>query len=167
MTVTMIEFNKRRDGNAVINGFSGIGKYNDFKLRLAIKKLPYVKCNGTYVHESDIDRLCAFVAEWAGVETTEPVADDMPELAGSEKQVNWAIKIRQAILAAWADHRASINGALAQHMDDIIADATQQTSAKWWIDRRPIGNPGSAEFAVGAKCDLHGEAKRRHRQARA
>jgi hypothetical protein len=168
MTVTIIEVNKRdADGYACINGFRGIGKYDDFALRMAMRELPYVTCESTYVHEDDIDRLCAFVADWAGVTQRAADNEDLPPVTGSRKQVEWAHQIRAETLVVMAAWRKTINSALSQHMDDIIAHARQQTAAAWWIDNRAEGKVGSAEFARNVQSALHSEAKRRLKAARA
>lgn len=56
---------------------------------------------------------------------------DLPELVGSEKQVDWAGKIRRERLAA----------ALRQD-PEAAQSLAGQTEAKWWIDHRsqPIGS---------------------------
>lgn len=50
---------------------------------------------------------------------------DLPALLGSEKQVDWAGKIRRERLAA----------ALRKH-PDAVSHFAGQTDAKWWIDHR-------------------------------
>ena len=57
--------------------------------------------------------------------------NNLPELTGSEKQIAWALDIRNASLPI----------AKELELDDLVAKLTTETSAKWFIeadDLRPM-----------------------------
>lgn len=67
-------------------------------------------------------------------------ATGLPELAGSDKQIKWALQIRAEVIAELDGYRAALDSApdqaqreLAESIMDWIAG---QTSASWWIDNR-------------------------------
>lgn len=77
--------------------------------------------------------------------------NNLPSLTGSEKQITWAVSIRQNILsnlAEWTERSMKLinDGNREQAMaslakinatrDNMIAN---ETSASWWIDRRFYG----------------------------
>lgn len=79
---------------------------------------------------------------------------DLPELTGSQKQVDWARKIRATAIEAIADGmNAALDRGFPSHMchepefvrvsqttqkaaDLIAAGLTVRTGASWWIDNR-------------------------------
>ena len=60
-------------------------------------------------------------------------AAGLPDLTGSEKQVNWAVKIRNDILDKF-NNVASPAPEYAKFMSWLKS----QTEARWWIDRRDV-----------------------------
>ena len=70
----------------------------------------------------------------------------LPELSGSEKQVAWAVTIRQKALENLSVLRAEMVLAnqtqdLLDAFDSIVAGIKTQAEARWWIDRRDYGAP--------------------------
>ncbi len=84
------------------------------------RQLKRRKCTACYragKQASAADQAAADDAVLAGIE--------LPELVGSEKQVDWAGKIRRERLAA-----------VLRQDPEAAQSLAGQTDAKWWIDRR-------------------------------
>ena len=64
-------------------------------------------------------------ADQAGADNVVLAGIDLPALVGSEKQVDWAGKIRRERLAA-----------ALRHDPETAKSLAGQTEAKWWIDHR-------------------------------
>lgn len=67
----------------------------------------------------------------------------LPQLQGSDKQIAWALTIRERMLEDIADTRTLILGNVGKGPQEISDRALQvldemelQTSAAWWIDHR-------------------------------
>lgn len=67
----------------------------------------------------------------------------LPQLQGSDKQIAWALTIRESKLQDIADTRTLILGNVGkgpQEISDralqVLDDMFEQTSAAWWIDHR-------------------------------
>ena len=76
--------------------------------------------------------------------TDEATAAGLPELTGSEKQVNWAVTIRSKVLQKLADFRGNLSNQpqeVLDRFDEIAADVKGHTEARWWIDRRDYTAP--------------------------
>lgn len=82
--------------------------------------------------------------------TTAAVAAGLPALTGSEKQVEWAARIRVALLAEIKQVRASLDARAAKHpgpaadevlavADKAIAALESKSEARFWIDSRDLG----------------------------
>jgi hypothetical protein len=70
----------------------------------------------------------------------------MPELKGSEKQVAWAITLRQKALGAIAPYISKAQGEDKIKVEKIIDFLKTQTDSKFWIDNR-----GGNFAAIAAK----------------
>jgi hypothetical protein len=95
---------------------------------------------------------------------------ELPELSGSEKQVRWAQDIRAAWLVqveefytegtrrAKAAGKEDTNGLLRNLVDSVVAQATTETAAKFWIDHRndiaPTAGLKWCEWAEVAKKEV-------------
>lgn len=72
----------------------------------------------------------------------------LPELTGSEKQINWAKRIRvekiadlEKLFDSWASQRTAANSAqIDAVVSSVIEFVRKQTSAAWWIDNRELNN---------------------------
>jgi hypothetical protein len=99
-------------------------------------------------------RECARAAQRAAVEEA-AVAQGLPELAGTPKQIAWAQTIRHEILARVACEREELAAAgrrenaseeryaqMLKEFDGWAAKLRGQRKAWWWIDRRdaPVGH---------------------------
>lgn len=71
---------------------------------------------------------------------TQADAAGLPALAGSEKQVSWALTIRatalRAVDALLAPAKATYPDGDWSAEDALVAKLAAQTSAAWWIDHR-------------------------------
>lgn len=105
---------------------------------------------GHIKRERDMVRSCGHPIEqdWMGRDEAEHLLEtpcavcamDLPELAGSEKQVSWAEDIRRKAIVAVEE--LDIGGPEA--MADALRDALYgQTDAGWWIDNRRWSNPAN------------------------
>lgn len=94
-------------------------------------------------------------------------AVELPPLTGSEKQIAWAADLRAQVIVELRQARAGtvrlgVESAVeriflgldapdylrVQVFDVILAAATAQTEARWWIDRRRIGILGHLRAAA-------------------
>ena len=68
----------------------------------------------------------------------------LPVLQGSEKQVAWAVTIRERLLQTLSEFKGEMALAnqpqdLLDAFDKILDGIKAQDSASWWIDRREYG----------------------------
>ncbi len=76
-----------------------------------------------------------------------PQPPKMPKLNGSEKQVDWANRIREVSLGKFDDHIAEIvaksgdkKEPFAQALKVLYTEiASEKKEARWWIDNRAVG----------------------------
>jgi DNA invertase Pin-like site-specific DNA recombinase len=62
---------------------------------------------------------------------------EMPQLAGSPKQIAWADKIRAGLDAVLDANLARYDNDIADGFRQVLhAVAARQTTARWWIDNR-------------------------------
>ncbi|GHV36363.1 hypothetical protein FACS1894187_10840 [Synergistales bacterium] len=77
---------------------------------------------------------------------------ELPELTGTEKQVAWAMKIRDAFVSSIADREEPEHDFAKRLLNVVIDGNLAQTTAKWWIDWREndhIMNPARRLHEVG------------------
>lgn len=73
---------------------------------------------------------------------TNAQADNLPELNGSEKQIAWALSIRNkwmelvSNLIAQVNANTNANPQLKEKFIAAVASRKGETSAAWWIDNR-------------------------------
>ncbi len=117
-----------------------------------------VNITGTNVHgererraawlESKPCRACERAAQSTAAQAV-AVADRLPDLTGSEKQIAWAERIRAEVLASidqfFAAARreaekmnevAKLEIEMTRQYQPLIVRVRSQTSASWWIDHR-------------------------------
>jgi hypothetical protein len=86
-----------------------------------------------YAKARAAEQKCPACAAAAAAEASE--AAGLPALAGSDKQVAWAQKIRAQFLAK-VDGMAPAPAALADQAQAVIAQLRARGDAKFWIDNR-------------------------------
>lgn len=108
-------------------------------------RLSYLESHGTcstcYAAAKKLERA---QAEAAKVAKAIDLSPQLADLAGSEKQIAWAIKIRAEMIADFAEtikptsdkYPAEVNAFLAQLKSDVLAGIAEQSLAKWFIDNR-------------------------------
>ncbi|MHB8171199.1 MAG: hypothetical protein ACYDG6_06620 [Thermincolia bacterium] len=82
----------------------------------------------------------------------------LPELVGTEKQVDWAERIRIKLLSDFEEIVAKVSGQpkeklsrfdlTLEKVDDAMKVIQNKTSASWWIDHRDVGTYGIAEILM-------------------
>lgn len=71
------------------------------------------------------------------VHSTYELDADLPTLTGSEKQVEWAGRIRYCAIQSCLIKLAEVRG--TQEFADLVSLALQRaTDASWWIDNRDV-----------------------------
>ena len=95
------------------------------------------------------EQACANCRQSAAAET-----NNLPALNGSDKQVAWAMTIRQAATELMASDLAA-NG-FATPEDVAAAVAGLPAAASWWIDNREINKGGEwgRKIALGHKDEF-------------
>ena len=103
------------------------------------------------------------------------VANELPALVGSEKQVKWADEIRRkAIVRAYLygyyffrrsedDPQRDATDFRGAHYQDDICGLTEQSRAKFWIDNR---DAGTLDLLEAAECNRALEVWRAEMNAR-
>lgn len=92
--------------------------------------------------EREFSQLCraCYIAQQQKIAQENAQALNLPALQGSEKQVAWAMQLRDRLLTAY--NKETIPAQSASAMRYVINHMTRkQTDASWWIDRRDnVGN---------------------------
>jgi hypothetical protein len=99
----------------------------------------------------------------------------LPQLVGSEKQIQWATSLRAAVVAEMRSHRADVEQWAADHARDATTFAPVEreamlftlilthTEATWWIDRQELSlleltRGEAAALEELAQRERHGES---------
>lgn len=85
----------------------------------------------------EFSQLCrdCYIAEQQKIAQENAEALNLPLLNGTEKQVSWAMQLRNQFLTAYG--KETIPEQIAPAMQYVVDHIThQQTDASWWIDRR-------------------------------
>jgi hypothetical protein len=108
-------------------------------------RLSYLESHGTcstcYAAAKKLERVQSEAAKAAKAIDLSP---QLADLAGSEKQIAWAVKIRAEMVTGFAEtikptsdnYPANVNAFLTQLKSDILTGIAEQSSAKWFIDHR-------------------------------
>jgi len=94
------------------------------------------------------------IAEWS-------VEEGLPQLIGSEKQINWANEIRMDLInnfSSGRNHFLFLSAPVLRKDRDRIADEvlkllTTETSAKWFIDHRIMNDDEWVRYINNKKAD--------------
>lgn len=74
----------------------------------------------------------------------------MPELAGSDKAVAWARRVRYELVVAGHDHAGSVGVTDDDFALQVEQPARKITSASWWIDQKDTAGEDVAEVVPDA-----------------
>lgn len=84
----------------------------------------------------DCWRATQVAAEQAQVATVD--TDDYPQLTGSDKQIDWATRIRAKMIVEWDELAGMPIKELPDNMREPIMAVLAEESAAWWIDHRTL-----------------------------
>lgn len=111
----------------------------------------------------EFSKLCraCYIAQMQQIAQKNAQSKALPALHGSEKQIAWAMCIRDGLLTAHENE--NIPAQIANATNYVINHMTRkQTDASWWIDHRDRVNNvmGFVRYYMVANPEVHEEAKK-------
>ena len=89
--------------------------------------------------QSEFNKMCrdCYIAQQRRAAWKRATEENLPVLQGTEKQIDWAMQIRERLLSNY--EKETIPAQFAPAMEYVIEQMLhRQTAAHWWIDRRNL-----------------------------